>query len=72
MSEEPQGALIELNRRGIATQSTSEAGRMEIRACQDGLLAGQSFAVEHAMGWLRDEMAATNARDTRGSGSLST
>lgn len=59
LSEEPQGALIELSRRGIATQSTSEAGRMEIRACQDGLLAGQSFAVEHAMGWLRDEMAAT-------------
>ncbi|MBE1560362.1 MEDS domain-containing protein [Nonomuraea africana] len=59
LSEEPQGALIELNRRGIATQSTSATGRMEIRACQDGLLAGQSFAVEQAMGWLRGQIELT-------------
>jgi anti-anti-sigma regulatory factor len=56
LSEEPQRVLSELGRRGIATEPAAAAGRMVVTACQDGLLAGQAFAVEHAMGWLRSQM----------------
>ncbi|MEU7898189.1 MEDS domain-containing protein [Nonomuraea sp. NPDC049152] len=66
LSEEPQGALIELSRRGIAVDSTAATGRVEIAACQDGLLAGQNFAVEHAMGWLRAQMALTESEGYSG------
>ncbi|MGW0806240.1 MEDS domain-containing protein [Nonomuraea sp. NPDC002799] len=59
VAEEPQQRLAELGRRGIAAKSATANGRLTVAACQDGLLAGQAFALEHAMGWLRDEIAHT-------------
>ncbi|GAA2316743.1 hypothetical protein GCM10010149_81080 [Nonomuraea roseoviolacea subsp. roseoviolacea] len=59
LSEEPQEALTELGRRGVSVRSATTAGRMEVLACQDGLLSGQAFAVEHAMGWLREQIRQT-------------
>ncbi|MDR8411082.1 MEDS domain-containing protein [Nonomuraea sp. 3-1Str] len=56
---EPQEALAELGQRGISVQSATANGRMEVLACKEGLLSGQAFAVEHAMGWLRDQIEQT-------------
>ncbi|WP_162794947.1 MEDS domain-containing protein [Nonomuraea lactucae] len=60
LCEQPQGVLTELSRRGIAVQSATSAGRMDVVACQDGLLPGQTFSVEHAMRWLRTQMEVTS------------
>ncbi|MFG3436723.1 MEDS domain-containing protein [Nonomuraea sp. NPDC047897] len=59
LCEEPQGALTELGRRGVAVRSATEAGSMDVVASRDGLLSGHSFTVDHAMGWLRRQMELT-------------
>ncbi|MFD9949205.1 MEDS domain-containing protein [Nonomuraea sp. NPDC059023] len=53
LSEEPQAARAELDRRGLAVRHAGENGRMRIVAWQDGLLSGRQFALEDAMRWLR-------------------
>ncbi len=60
LCEEPQGAMAELSRRGVAVRSATAAGSMDVVASGDGLLSGRSFAVDHAMGWLRRQMELTS------------
>ncbi|MEV0383160.1 MEDS domain-containing protein [Nonomuraea sp. NPDC050643] len=57
LAEEPQRRLAELGRRGIVAGEATAAGRMIIMTCQEGLLDGQAFAVEHAMRWFHTELA---------------
>ncbi|MFI7439729.1 MEDS domain-containing protein [Nonomuraea indica] len=60
LCEEPQGAMAELSRRGVTVRSATAAGSMDVVASGDGLLSGRSFAVDHAMGWLRRQMELTS------------
>ncbi|GIH52657.1 MEDS: MEthanogen/methylotroph, DcmR Sensory domain [Microbispora rosea] len=60
LCEEPQGAAAELSRRGIAVQSATASGRMDVVASQEGLLSGQTFDLDHAMGWLSSQMELTS------------
>ncbi|WP_169983884.1 MULTISPECIES: MEDS domain-containing protein [unclassified Microbispora] len=60
LCEEPQGALAELSRRGIAVRSATADGRMDVVASQEGLLSEQAFSVDHAMGWLSSQMELTS------------
>lgn len=59
LTEEPTRGLAELGRRGVVAQEATTAGRMTVMACQDGLLDGQGFTVEHATRWLHGQMART-------------
>ncbi|MEW9549791.1 MEDS domain-containing protein [Nonomuraea sp. NPDC050783] len=60
LAEEPERRLAELRRRGVVARAATVTGMMMVLACQDGLLDGQSFAVEHAMTWLRGQMDVTD------------
>ncbi|GAA0408729.1 hypothetical protein GCM10009530_71420 [Microbispora corallina] len=60
LCEEPQAALTELGRRGVAVRPATETGRMDVVASHEGLLSGQSFSVEHAMAWLRSQIELTS------------
>ncbi|MBB6348797.1 MEDS domain-containing protein [Nonomuraea muscovyensis] len=60
LCEEPQGALTELDRRGVAVRSATAAGSMDVVASQDGLLSGPSFTVAHAMEWLHRQRELTS------------
>lgn len=55
--EEPKRRLAELARRGVAPRRALSEGRMVVMTCQDTLLSGQAFAVEHAMRWFRAQIA---------------
>ncbi|MDF5752846.1 MEDS domain-containing protein [Spongiactinospora sp. TRM90649] len=66
LAEEPERRLAELRRRGVIAPSATVNGQMEVLACQDGLLEGQAFELEHAMGWLRDQMAYTTGEGFAG------
>ncbi|WP_170223119.1 MEDS domain-containing protein [Nonomuraea turkmeniaca] len=59
LAEEPERRLAELGRRGAVARAAARRGHVTVLACQDGLLDGQAFAVEHAMRWLRDQIAST-------------
>ncbi|MEV4300477.1 MEDS domain-containing protein [Microbispora rosea] len=60
LCEEPQGAAAELSRRGIAVQSATASGRMDVVASQESLLSGRTFDLDHAMGWLNSQMELTS------------
>lgn len=51
-------AVAELARRGIAAGPAVAAGQMTAAVWEGSLLSGRAFAVDHAMGWLNDEMNA--------------
>jgi anti-anti-sigma regulatory factor len=55
----PAQAVAELARRGIAVEPAVAAGQMTAAAWEGSLLAGRSFAADHAMGWLIGQMAAS-------------
>ncbi|WP_158088849.1 MEDS domain-containing protein [Thermoactinospora rubra] len=57
LCEEPQAALRELVRRGIAVQPAMR--QISVVAFQNGWLAGQSFSAEHAVEWLCSQMEAS-------------
>jgi anti-anti-sigma regulatory factor len=52
-------AVAELARRGIAVEPAVAAGQMTAAAWEGSLLAGRSFAADHAMGWLTGQVAAS-------------
>ena len=62
----PQQAVTELARRGIAVERALAAGQMAALACENYLLAGQSFAAGQAMSWLNEQMAASRCEGFSG------
>lgn len=66
LSDMPQQAAAELSRRGIGVRQAASDGRIAVVGCDDGLLTGQAFAVEHAMGWLRDQVLRSRREGYRG------
>ena len=57
VTQTPGQAVTRLVRRGMAAEAAVADGQLAVTGGQDGLLAGSAFSAEHAMGWLRDQLA---------------
>lgn len=75
LSDSPQEAAAELERRGItppADPARDPAGDAEekkpitVAGFHPGVLAGQAFVVERALGWLREQLAMSRRNGYRG------
>jgi anti-anti-sigma regulatory factor len=55
----PHLAAGELGRRGVAVEAAMATGQMTATGCEGGLLSGQAFRADAAVGWLAGELASS-------------
>jgi anti-anti-sigma regulatory factor len=64
LSDTPQVAVAELGRRGL--RPAEGGGHVAVVGSEEGLLCGQSFVLDRAVGWLRDQVAVSRQEGFRG------